>query len=245
MKHFLLVLAILFIMQGAMGNTLIIGHRGARGTHPENTATAFEYAIQVGCQMIELDVRQCKSGEIVIIHDESVDRTTDGEGRVADLTLEQLKVLDAGEGQKIITLQELFDLVNRRVIINIELKEPIFNEVAAIINEYIAEKGWNPEGFLVSSFLHGVLAEFHLLCPDVPIGFLNDLQIDPSKKLFNSKNSCAVINYKSVDAAYIATLKKAGIPLIVYTVNEPADIQRFLNAEIAGIITDFPERICK
>jgi len=105
-------------------NFLKIGHRGAMGYQPENTLISFEKAIQLGVDMIEMDVEKCKTGELIIIHDQKVDRTTNGEGYVADFSFEEIKKLDAGNGEKIPTVQEVLNLVKNRVKINLELKNP-------------------------------------------------------------------------------------------------------------------------
>ena len=103
--------------------TKIFAHRGYRTKYPENTLLAFRMAIETGCDGIELDVQLSKDGEIVIIHDESVDRTTNGSGAVCDMTFAQLRELDAGLGERIPLLSEYFDLVEGLpMITNIELK---------------------------------------------------------------------------------------------------------------------------
>src|SRR5271156_4282030 len=108
---------------------LNIAHRGASGTFPENTLAAFRAAIDAGADMCELDVHLTRDGVVVVIHDEEVDRTTDGKGRVAEMTLAEIKRLDAGArydrrftGETIPTLEEVFDLVEGRCSLNIELK---------------------------------------------------------------------------------------------------------------------------
>ena len=90
---------------------IIIGHRGAMGYEPENTLRSFQKALDLGVDMIEFDVHLCKSGELVVFHDEKVNRTTNGQGYIAQKSLEKLKELDAGQGEKIPTLEEVLDLV--------------------------------------------------------------------------------------------------------------------------------------
>ncbi len=119
---------------------LKIGHRGAMGYAPENTLGSFAKALELGVDGIELDVHVCKSGEVVVIHDERVDRTTNGKGQVKEMTLKELKELDAGKGERIPTLEEVLDFVDRRAFIDIELKaEGIGNSVADIVRKYIQE----------------------------------------------------------------------------------------------------------
>ncbi len=132
---------------------LRIGHRGACGYEPENTLRSFNRALQLRVDMVELDVHVCRSGEIVVIHDSKVDRTTGGTGYVADKTLDELRTLDAGKGEKIPTLQEVLTLVNRKVKVNIELKgtgtaKPVFQ----LLEKHVRELGWSYGDFLISSF---------------------------------------------------------------------------------------------
>ena len=95
-----------------------IGHRGAMGYAPENTLKSFKKALELNVDAIELDVYICKSGELVVIHDDKVNRTTNGKGYVAEKTFKELRALDAGEKEKIPELKEVFDLVNKKVNIN-------------------------------------------------------------------------------------------------------------------------------
>ena len=100
----------------------VVGHRGAAGVQPENTLPGFEYALSLGCEYVETDVHLSKDGHSVIIHDDTVNRTTNGQGRVADLTLAELRSLDAGQGRQIPLLQEVLDVVRDIAILLCELK---------------------------------------------------------------------------------------------------------------------------
>src|SRR6056297_2287931 len=101
---------------------LKIGHRGAMGYEPENTLRSFKKAIELNVDMVELDVYVCSSGELVVIHDDKVDKTTNGKGYVSEKSFDELRKLDAGMGEKIPTLQEVLDLIDKRAKVNIELK---------------------------------------------------------------------------------------------------------------------------
>ena len=101
-----------------------VGHRGAAGHEPENTLRSFRKALDLGADMVELDVHLCGTGELVVIHDETVDRTTDGSGSVRDMPFHELRGLDAGKGERIPTLREVLDLLEGRAGVNIELKGP-------------------------------------------------------------------------------------------------------------------------
>ena len=152
---------------------LKIGHRGAMGHEPENTLCSFQKALELGVDMIELDVYVLKTGELVVIHDDKVDRTTNGHGYVIDKSFKEIRSLDAGQGEKIPTLNEVFGLVDKKVPINVELKgEGTAIPVAKLIEQYINDKGWTEEHFLVSSFDHPELKKFKELKPNIRIGAL-------------------------------------------------------------------------
>ena len=121
---------------------LRIGHRGAAGHAPENTLLSLNKAMELGCDMTEIDVHICASGEVVVIHDDVVDRTTDGTGAVSELSLDELKSLDAGKGEKISTLNKVLSSLKGRISLNIEFKgegtpEPVFG--------IVKDSGWAPD----------------------------------------------------------------------------------------------------
>jgi len=122
--------------------TKIIAHRGASAQAPENTLAAFQLALDLQADGIELDVMLTGDQQVVVIHDEEVDRTTDGSGRVADMTLEEIRQLDAGQGEKVPTLSEVLDRFGGKLLINIELKnytsifDPLPVEVSKLIQSY-------------------------------------------------------------------------------------------------------------
>lgn len=131
----------------------ICAHRGARDTHPENTLAAFRKAIQLGAHMIECDVQLSKDNEMVIMHDATVDRTTNGTGRVSDLTLEELKSLDAGSwhhpqfaGERIPTLHEVLEIMPRNVWLNLHLKNS--TELGRMVTELLIEQNRLHQSFL-------------------------------------------------------------------------------------------------
>ncbi len=142
-----------------MRNFSCIGHRGAKGLEPENTLRSIRRALDLGVDGVEIDV-YFVDGQLVVIHDDTLERTTNGRGRVEEQSFDYLRSLDAGKGEKIPTLCEVFETVNRRAFINIELKGrntamPVFE----LIEEYCDSKGWKKEDFLVSSFDHRELGK--------------------------------------------------------------------------------------
>jgi len=224
---------------------LRIGHRGACGYEPENTLRSFNRALQLGVDMIELDVHVCRSGEIVVIHDPKVDRTTDGTGYVADKTLDELRTLDAGKGERIPTLQEVLDLVNRKVKTNIELKGPgTAKPVFQLLEKHVREFGWSYGDFLVSSFDRDELQEFRRLSSEFGIGVLvrdipNDFAEFVEKIGAYSVNVCVgSITRELVDDAH-----RRGIEVFVWTVDGIDDIGRMKSLGVDGIFSNYPDRL--
>src|SRR3989344_2919276 len=198
-----------------------IGHRGAMGYEPENTLRSFKKALALNVDMIEFDVYTCKTGEVVIIHDDKVDRTTNGKGYVMQKTLKELRSLDAGKGEKIPLLEEALDCINKKVQVNIELKgEGTSDPVYKIIQKYI-KSGWSREHFLISSFNHPELKKFSILDPKIRIGALltgiplNYAEFAEKMKAYSINLSQEFINKAFVDDAHKRKLK-----VFVYTVND-------------------------
>ena len=168
------------------GRPQIIAHRGASGHAPENTLSAFLLAAEMGADGIELDVHLTVDGEVVVIHNDTVDATTDGRGRVSEMALHELKALDAGgwydaryAGERIPTLVEVFKAIGRRLLINVEIKverglasqKGQQGQLEAKVVRLIEDHQMSQQ-VLVSSFSAGTLRRVHKLCPNIPLGFL-------------------------------------------------------------------------
>ena len=233
--------------------TLNFGHRGFSGNYPENTLLAFSKAIEAGCDGIELDVHLTKDGEVVVIHDETVDRTTDGTGFVADYTLKELKSFDASfkfKGQyginPIPTLREYFDLVkDTKIITNIELKTGIntYPGIEKKTLEIIDEYGLR-DRIIISSFNHYSVLRMKELAPDMEYGFLTESWIvdfaDYTKKL-----DCEYVHpiFKAVTDEFAAECKAAGIGINTWTVNEESDIRRLIGLDVHAVIGNYPDKV--
>jgi glycerophosphoryl diester phosphodiesterase len=175
-------------LRSETGKVLVLGHRGAMACAPENTMASFEEGLRQGADLLELDVHLCASGEVVVLHDERVDRTTDGTGEVASLTLSQLKALDAGSwfdeafaGQRIPTLDEVLAWAHGRIPIVIEIKNGP-NFYAGIEEQVVAliRKHDSVESSMVISFDHTCLPPVKVLCPAIPTGILYSARLaDP------------------------------------------------------------------
>ncbi len=225
----------------------IIGHRGAMGYAPENTIKSFQKALELGVDMIELDVAACKTGEVVVIHDDRVDRTTGQQGYVSDLALSQLKSMNAGEGELIPTLEESLDFIHRQVPLNIELKNSqVVEGVVKVLQQNIDSNRWENDDFLISSFDHHALQKFQQLMPSIRIAVLIGIIPISYAEIASQLNAYALnpcldfINKTLVDDA-----KKRGLKTYVWTVNHVEDMNKMDALNVDGIFTNYPDRYQK
>ncbi len=243
-KMFLSFALFFFSLVSLEGSLVIIGHRGASGYAPENTLTSFAKALEFGVNAIELDVHLAKSGELVVMHDETLDRTTNGRGAIADKTLDEIRKYTCNGGEKVPTLNEVLDLVQRRCIVNVELKGPLTAKpVADLMKEYIKEKGWGYEDFFVSSFDHHELLAFHQLLPEVKTGaLLEGIPFQYAAFAEEIGASHAVLYHQTVNKAFVEDAHRRGILVFIYTVNDPLEIPFLQEIGVDGIITNYPDR---
>jgi len=222
-----------------------IGHRGAGGYEPENTLKSFQKALDLKVDMVELDVYVCATGELVVIHDDKVNRTTNGKGYVIKKTFTELRALDAGKGEKMPTLEEVFNLVDRKTKVNIELKGPgTAKPVAKLIEEYVKEKGWQYEDFTVSSFNHYELKEFKELKPEVEVGALiTGIPIGYSEFAEKVKASSVNLNMEFISQEFVEDAHARNLKVFVYTVNDEDDIARMKELGVDGLFSNYPDRI--
>ena len=229
-----------------MKKLICFAHRGASGHEPENTLAAVAKAITLGADWIEVDV-YAVTGELIVVHDERLERTTNGAGYVRDKSLGYLRSLDAGKGQCIPTLREVIESVDRRAGINIELKGPKTAGLAvSLIEEYVRDRQWNYEQFIVSSFNRRQLRKVKKLNPHIRIGILINR---PHRhyaifaRRYRASSVHAQINIAS--ARFIARAHERGLKVFVYTVNNSEDIDRLQALGVDGIFTDFPELVVR
>jgi len=220
-----------------------IGHRGACGYEPENTLRSFLKALELGCDMVELDVHLCASGELVVIHDETVDRTTNGTGFVSEKTCDELKTFDAGKGECIPTLREVLDAVDRRMKINIELKgRGTADSVVQLIKEYVQEKNWNYGDFLVTSFDHYALQKISKANAKIPLGILVYCASICADHMARAVGACCVVvNHKVVHKKFVDDLHAQGLSVFVFSINDPDGVVNAQNCAVDGIISDVPD----
>ncbi len=222
----------------------IIGHRGAARLAPENTLLSIDTAIRTGAPWVEIDV-QHHDGELWVMHDLTLDRTTNGHGLLTAHSAAQLRKLDAGRGEPIPTLPEVLDLVEQKVGINVELKS--WNGCAAAVadclRDYLAE-GWPANRLMVSSFHLPELWEFKQLLPQVPLAALYcGVPLDWAGVAVELGARCLNISGEFVDTKLIADVHQRDLRMNVYTVNDVDELQRLRAAGVDGVFTDYPDRM--
>ncbi|TBL79591.1 glycerophosphodiester phosphodiesterase [Paenibacillus thalictri] len=235
-----------------MSVPMIIGHRGAAGEAPENTLASFLLAVRQGAHAIELDVQLSKDGELVVIHDDTIDRTTNGKGAVAELTLEELKRYDAGlwygeqfAGETIPTLAEVFERMPAECVVNVEIKGEMNGELERKLAELLYGSG-RMETVLVSSFKHKSLKTLKLIAPEVRVGlgYTGDV-IDhiAFAEAFGAEVFSLHPHHKLIGLHEIGLAVSKGIRVYPYTVNGEEDMRKLLQAGASGLITDYPGRM--
>lgn len=218
---------------------MYIGHRGAVDLAPENTLRSMEAALESGVEMIEFDVSLCKSGEAVVMHDLDVDSRTDGTGPILDFTLEELKRLDAGEGERIPTLQEVIDRIDGRCPLNIEIKGPGSGEAVAEAIAREIDKGRASDSFLVSSFNHVELKRFSGLMPGIRTGLLLGCLPLSLARMAEEIGAWSVnLDKELLSAEIVEDAHARGLKVLVFTVNTPRDLERMKALSVDGVFTN-------
>jgi len=239
-------------MWSDLSTPLIIAHRGASSYAPENTLTAFQLAVEQRAPALELDAKLSADSEIVVVHDSTVDRTTNGTGHVSKLSLSALRELDAGEyfaekfrNEKIPTLAEVFEAVGDKIFINVELtnytsfKDDLTERVCALVQQFGLENR-----VMFSSFLPSNLTKARKLLPSVPRGLLS---LEGALGWWTRSFGFAFGDYQSLNPSFndvtpqqIQRVHKLKRKLFAYTVNQTEDIRRLFRWDIDGIFTDDP-----
>jgi glycerophosphoryl diester phosphodiesterase len=230
------------------GRTLIFGHRGAKAYAPMNTIPAFELAVAQGADGVELDVWLSKDGYPVIIHDDTVDGTTDGHGSIQEKTLAEIKALDAGSyfdpkfaGTRVPTLDEVFEAVGQQLIINVEIKsnETRREGIEQVVADCIVKHNMQRR-VIVSSFDARVLKTLREIDPDMPIGYLYAPNYRFFPEVMEALDHEAKHPYHDMlTPEYVSSLH--GYRINTWTVNEPERVKALIELGIDAIITDKPD----
>ncbi len=224
---------------------LVIGHRGAMGHETENTLASIQKAMDLKVDMIEIDVFKIKSGEIVVFHDDRLERLANAGGLIEEYNIVELKQVRLDGNHRIPMLQDVLKLMDNKVALNIELKGANTSDrVNFIMDYYVRERGWSWNNFVISSFNWDELREMRRINPDVAIAVLTEDE-DPTKAIPVAKELNAIaVNpwFKTLSAENVLAIHEAGFKVYTYTVNEPEDIARMRDYGVDGIFINYPER---
>ncbi|MEN1784042.1 MAG: glycerophosphodiester phosphodiesterase [Bacteroidota bacterium] len=224
---------------------LVIGHRGAMGYETENTLASVRKAMELGVDMIEIDVFKIKSGEIMVFHDERLERLGNAGGKIEEYNIFDLKRVVLDGNHTIPMLQDVLKVIDNKVALNIELKGAnTAGRVAFITDYYVRERGWDLKNFVISSFKPEELRKMREINPDIAIAVLTESE-DPLTAIPLAKEVKAfAINpwYKTLTAENVGKLKEAGFKVYTYTVNEPEEIEQVTALGVDGIFTNYPDR---
>ena len=232
--------------------TKIFAHRGASAYAPENTVEAFALAMEQGADGIELDVQMTKDGQVVVIHDETIDRVSDGTGAVRDYTLEELKKfhfsnhMENYENAVIPTLKEVLDLIkSSNMLLNIELKTGIYwyPNLEEKTMELVKEAGME-DRVIYSSFNHYSIKKILELNPHAECAFLYSDVILNVDKYAKNAGVCGLHPsvYHLKMAEFLKEYQESGLKVRVWTVNKKEDMEKFIKADLEAVITNYPDK---
>jgi glycerophosphoryl diester phosphodiesterase len=217
---------------------LRIGHRGAAGYAPENTLDSISHALSLGVDVVEVDVQRTVDGHLVIMHDKRVDRTTNGSGRVDALTLEELRSLNAGNGQAVPTLHEVLAVASGRAGVMLELiSEGIADQLSTEVRAF-RFKGT----VLYASFLHKELLAIRSAEPHAQtMALLEGVPVSETGFALDARVNHVGLSLDSITQSFVEALHSASFGVFVYTVNDRRDIVWVKSLAVEGIISDFPD----
>lgn len=233
----------------------IMGHRGARGHAPENTLASFEKGIELGATMLELDIHLTLDGQLAVIHDPFMERTTDGSGWVHEMTMAQIQALDAGSwfapefsGERIPTLQQVVDVAKGRAYLNIEVKtgglKPnsiVYHDIIPRLTDVLLANDLKDQ-VVVSSFYIPYLVELKQRLPEVRVASVHQrAEADLISKATDAGFEAVHTTLSVADEAFVAQAHGQGVKVRVWTVNDAEDMQHALRLGIDGICTDYPD----
>ncbi|NEW09752.1 glycerophosphodiester phosphodiesterase [Paenibacillus sp. SYP-B3998] len=230
----------------------VFAHRGSSAEAPENTMAAFLLAVEQKCDVIELDIHLTRDDQVIVCHDETLGRTTNGSGRIGELTLEEIKRVDAGSwfgqafaGETVPLLEEVLKQVPKSIGLNIELKQTydgrIVDPVINLLREYEQS-----QSVLFSSYDHKLLYQMKEKAPESRVSLVYDAKpVNPLRLIedFGLDVFSVSLHDCMVDAEDVATIRRSGRHVIVWTVNEELAMRQMLDCGVSGIITDYPDAL--
>jgi len=221
--------------------SILTGHRGAKKEFPENTILSIRHAISSGCKAIEIDIHQTKDNQLVVIHDATIDRTSNGKGRVDSYTYEELLEFDFGKGQKIPALSEVLELAKEtKIKLMIESKIlGIEDEIVRLIDEFGLYKNT-----YVISFHHSVLLNIKNMNKNIQVGsscFCNP--VDPIGLMNQTQSRLLMISIETIDKRVVDLCHKNGREVAVFNANNEDGIRRMIDLKADYILTDYPSQL--
>jgi glycerophosphoryl diester phosphodiesterase len=234
-------------LTNVVSHPLVIAHRGASGTRPENTFSAYERALALGADMIEIDLHLTRDGAIVITHDENL-AGLGGDGMVGDVDLASVRELDAGDGQRVPTLDEVLDRFGPRIPFNLELKTRTqggaYPGLEAATLEAVEARGLL-DRTLFSCFDDAVLARIHELRSDARVALLVSPRTAGREVARASALAAEALNpwVGMASPELVSEARSLGLAVFVFTVDQPVDMRRLVGAGVTGLFTNFPERM--
>jgi glycerophosphoryl diester phosphodiesterase len=221
---------------------LATGHRGSGFLEPENTIRAIRRTIELGVDQVEIDVQLTKDRKIVAIHDNTIDRTTNGHGLVYAYTLEELKRFDAGKGERIPTLQEVIETINGKIVLQIELKEPetVNPVIKAVEDNNIIEE------VIIISFWHKAIKLVKEINPRVETGILFACSpIYPVQLAINAKADALHPNINFIDSDLVEEAHRSGLKVRVWNADDARQIKRMIALKVDAIVSNRPDLLIK
>lgn len=222
-----------------------IAHRGYSGTEPENTLLAFQKAVDVNCDGIELDVHKTADNQVIVFHDLEIEIEPRKKVQISSLTLLEIKSIDLPKNQKIPTLKEVLNLIDKKCLVNIELKGNNTEKlVVQIIRDFVANKNWKYSDFLVSSFKPDMLLTMQSIDTKIQLGIITDINLEQAIDFAQANHLFSIHpNHKTLNHQEIKRIQATGIKIFAWTANEILDIKLLSDMGVDGIISDFPDRI--
>ncbi len=216
----------------------IMGHRGASAYEPENTLRSIRRALEMGVSAVEVDVHLSKDGRLVVIHDDTVDRTTDGHGRVRDLTWEELRRLDAGRGERLPSLEEVAELLHGRAHLIAEVKDP---QAGPALVQCFRERRLFEAAHAIS-FWHPVVKAMKEAEPRLQTGvLLVGCPVDPGGLARAARADALVLQYSYVTPELVAQAHAHGLQVFVWNIDDPETLKPYLTMGLDGIGTNRPD----
>lgn len=224
---------------------MIIGHRGACGYAPENTLASFRKALELGVDGVELDVHLCASGEPVVIHDESLERTTSGKGFVRERTLEELKTLDAGNGEAVSSLSEVLAMLDKRCRVFIEIKaDEAAIPTALLVEQCVLKDGWAYDQLILIAFHHHLLQDMRRVNARFHTGaLLVGIPVNYAQIALDAGANYILPSINQLNTPFVQDAHQRGLKVSTWTANSDAQISKAKALGVDAIMSDYPDKV--